>query len=289
MIHFKRKYKIVSRFLLSTALTMLISCQPDELDNGNGLKAGEMDAGFTVTLTEESNTYLLEANQSYLTSQWDLGVGAGFEIGGGTYEVFYPDAGSYTVQHRVSGIGGTTATETQTIDVETSDPLAGNIVRGGKFDTQEDIDQWQVVSISASGTEWNFENGQATVTGGGWNQKGIYQAIEVIEGQEYMIDFDVSSTSGVTNTWFEVFVGTKEPRNGADYSDGGAVAKFSTWGGCANEAFSGKISVVGCDFNGVQGQFIAETAGTHYLVIKCGGEDLKEGVTVDNIEMRAVR
>lgn len=57
---------------------MLISCQPDELDNGNGLNAGEMDAGFTVIPTEETNTYLLEANQSYLTSQWDLGVGAGF-------------------------------------------------------------------------------------------------------------------------------------------------------------------------------------------------------------------
>ena len=47
---------------------MLISCQPDELDNGNGLNAGEMDAGFTVTTTDESNTYLLEANQ--VTSIW---------------------------------------------------------------------------------------------------------------------------------------------------------------------------------------------------------------------------
>ena len=42
--------------------------------------------------------------------EWELVLKSEEEL-----EIFYPDAGSYTVQHRVSGIGGTTATETQTV------------------------------------------------------------------------------------------------------------------------------------------------------------------------------
>ena len=36
-----------------------------------------------------------------------------------------------------------------------------------------------------------------------------------------------------------------------------------------------------------QGVFVAQSTETIYLVIKCGGEDLLDGVSVDNVEMRA--
>lgn len=274
-------------YVLLTAL-IVISCQPDEFQDGNGLSASEMDASFTITPVDGiNNTYLFTANTTYLTSQWDVADNSGFNIGGTTKEVFFPDAGTYIIKHRVTGIGGASTIAEQEFVVETSDPLAGNIVRGGKFDTADDISEWTVLNISASGTEWTFADGKAKVAGGGWNQKGIYQAVDVIEGVTYKVDMLVSSTTGVQNTWFEVFASSTTPVDGSDYSAGGAIAKFSTWGGCATEAFSGKLSVVGCDFSGEQGVFVAQSTETIYLVIKCGGEDLLDGVSVDNVEMRA--
>lgn len=285
------KSKWVAKFLSLVIITVTISCQPDEFGNGNGLTATDMDAGFTVTtVSGANNTYLLEANNSYITSSWDIDNGAGFFAGGNSEEVFYPDAGTYTVQHKVTGIGGSAEAVSQTIDVETSDPLFGNIVRGGKFDTVDDIAEWTVLNISASGTEWTFADGKATVQGGGWNQKAIYQAIEVIEGQTYKIDMIASSTSGIINTWFEVFASPTQPVDGNDYSAGGILASINFWAGCGASPFSGLLTEVGCGdtvYPGEPGKFIAEASGTIYLVIKCGGENLQDGISIDNVEMRA--
>ncbi|MDA9344211.1 hypothetical protein N9R06_03870 [Algibacter sp.] len=282
----KSSVRVLSIMLVAL---MIISCQPDELGSGNGLVATDMDASFTITQVTDNNknTYLFTANGSYLTSHWDVGGDSGFSIGGDTKEVFFPDAGTYNIQHKVTGIGGASTIASQDLVVEISDPIAGNIVKGGRFDTDEDIAEWTVLNISASGTEWTFADGVATVQGGGWNQKGIYQTVDVIEGLTYKIDMLVSSTSGVQDTWFEVFASSTPPVDGADYSAGGAKAKFSTWGGCGTGPFSWLLTVGGCDFNGEQGIYVAEATETIYLVIKCGGFDLKDGVSIDNVEMRA--
>ncbi len=277
------------RFFSILFMATIFSCQPDEYGDGNGLTSTEnLDADFTITAIEgENNTYKFSAtNENYLTSHWDVNDGTGFNIGRNTMVDFYPDAGSYTIHHKVTGAGGIYKISTQNLEIETSDPFAGNIVKGGKFETNADVSEWTVLNISPSGTEWTFDNGKATVQGGGWNQKGIYQAIDVIEGLTYKVDMLVSSTSGVQNTWFEVFASSTPPVDGSDYSAGGAIAKFSTWGDCGIEPFSWLLTVGGCDFTGEQGKFIAEATETIYLVIKCGGEDLKNGVSVDNIEMR---
>lgn len=285
------KSKWVVNMLSIVLVTLTISCQPDELGSGNGLTATDMDAGFTITtVSDANNTYLLEANNSYITSSWDIGNGAGFYAGGNSEEVFYPDAGTYTIQHKVTGKGGASAIVSETLNVETSDPLFGNIVRGGKFDTSNDISEWTVLNISASGTEWTFADGKATVQGGGWNQKGIYQAIEVVEGQTYQIDMLASSTSGIVNTWFEVFASPTPPVDGNDYSAGGVIASINYWAGCGSTPFSGLLSEVGCGdtvYPGEPGKFIAEATETIYLVIKCGGENLIDGISIDNVEMRA--
>jgi hypothetical protein len=283
-----KRSAIVGLCSLLTAFA-LISCQPDEFDNGNGLNTSEdVDASFTISPVEgKNNTYLMTPNGSYITSFWNLDDGAGFNAGSATREVFYPDAGTYNIHHKVIGIGGLSATTQQQLIVESSDPLAGNIVRGGTFADDNDIAKWTVLNIGNPGTEWTFGDGKAKVNGGDWNQQAIYQSVDVIEGVSYHIDLLVSSTSGVEDTWFEVYASSKTPVDGADYSGDGAVAKFSTWGECAKEPFNGKLSVVGCDFDGEQGAFTAQATETIYLVIKCGGADLKDGVFIDNVEMRA--
>lgn len=275
-------------------MMIVTSCQPEDSFKNNGLVSSDLDASFTITpVSGVTNRYTLEAQSAdgVLTNWWDSGDGSGKFRGKVNEEIFLPDAGIYTVTHTVVGIGGTTYTSTQELTVEESDPNAGNIVKGGKFDTAEDIANWTVVNISASGTEWTFANGKATVQGGGWNQKGIYQAIDVIGGKTYKIDMLVSSTSGVSNTWFEVFASPTKPVDGSDYSAGGKLITINTWAGCGSEPFSGKLSIVGCDLGAITypnepGKFIAENTGTIYLVIKCGGEDLKDGIVVDNVEMR---
>lgn len=284
------KLKWVIKFLFAVLITLTLSCQPDELDDGNGLNTTDMDAGFTVSeVSDANNTYLLQANSSYITSSWDIDNGAGFYPGGNSEEVFYPDAGTYTIQHRVTGIGGGSAIASQTVNVETSDPLLGNIVRGGKFETAEDIAEWTVLNISAAGTEWTFADGKAIVQGGSWNQKAIYQAIDVVEGQTYKIDMLVSSTSGIINTWFEVFASPTPPIDGNDYSAGGILSTINYWAGCGDVPFNGLLSNIGCGgivHPGEPGKFIANATETIYLVIKCGGENLLDGISIDNVEMR---
>jgi hypothetical protein len=83
-----------------------------------------------------------------------------------------------------------------------------------------------------------------------------------------------------------VYCGYAAPVTGTDYSEGGKLRALSTWDGCATATFSGKISVVGCKPENNLGIFTATKTGTAYLVIRGGGEDMKAGVKIQNIEMR---
>lgn len=290
------KFRTITYMLIMLGVISMITvigCQPEDSFDNNGLTATDIDASFTVTPVEGvMNHYILKAQTNdVISSKWNLGEGD--YLGKMTEEIFLPDAGNYTITHTAIGRGGATNSASQELLVEQSDPNAGNIVLGGKFETPDDISHWTVLNISASGTEWIFENGKATVKGGGWNQKAIYQPIEVIGGKTYKINMSVSSTSGVSNTWFEVFASTTPPVEGSDYSAGGKLITLNTWAGCGSTPFSGKLSDVGCDLNalkypGEPGKFVAEATGTIYLVIKCGGENLKDGIAVDNVEMRGV-
>ena len=125
------------------------------------------------------------------------------------------------------------------------------------------------------------------MTGGGWNQQGIYQTINVLKDKTYKIDLVAASTTGMSNTWFEVYCSTTAPTQGSDYNAGGILRNINTWDGCGTSAFSGKISVVGCNVDKNKGTFTPTADGVMYLVIKGGGEDLKGGISIDNIEVRA--
>lgn len=268
---------------------MLISaCTPEEFDN-NGLVDTSLDATFTVVPDGSSpNHFTLKANNNnYIMSKWNLGDGSPEFIGDQEQAIFLPDAGTYEITHYAIGKGGYSQSTTSELVVATSDPNSGNIVVGGKFDSADDISKWTVLNISASGTSWAFAGGKATVTGGGWNQQGIYQAISVLKGKTYKIDLVCSSTTGVSNTWFEVYCSTTAPTQNSDYSAGGILRNINTWDGCGTSTFAGKISTVGCNADKNKGTFTAQENGTMYLVIKCGGENLSGGITIDNVEVRA--
>ncbi|WPR72648.1 hypothetical protein SLW70_05825 [Flavobacterium sp. NG2] len=270
-------------FALAT-LGILNSCQPDEVGNGNGLTDANVDASFTITpVAGAVNKYTLSAQtNNVLASKWDVGEG---EYAGKMIEtVSFPDAGTYTIVHTAIGKGGATKTATKQIVVATSDPVAGNIIQGGKFESATDHAKWTILNISASGAAWTFNNGSATIKGGGWSQQGIYQAVQVQANKDYKIDMKVSG-SGASNTWFEVFVSKTAPVQNSDYSADGKRMGLSTWDGCGNAPFSGKLSVVGCTGSGNTVRFTE--AGTVYLVIKCGGENIgTTGISITNVEMR---
>lgn len=272
-----------------TTIILATSCMPDDFEN-NGLKETSLDATFTISTVDGSpNNFILKTNASnYIGSKWNLGDGAPAYFGSNEEEIFLPDAGDYTITHYAVGRGGFMEEESLPLNVATSDPNSGNIVLGGKFNTEDDISAWTILTISASGAAWNFSDGKATITGGGWNQQGIFQAIDVIEGKTYKIDLIASSTTGVSNTWFEVFCSTTAPTQNSDYSAGGTLRNINTWDGCGTSAFSGKISSVGCNASKNTGTFTAAATGTMYLVIKCGGENLSGGISIDNVEVRGV-
>lgn len=275
-------------------MVILNACQPEDSFKDNGVVSDELDASFTITPVQGvTNRYVLEAQSAngVLTNWWDSGDGSGKFRGKKSEEIFLPDAGTYTISHTAVGIGGETFTSTQELIVELSDPNAGNIIKGGKFATSEDIAQWSIGGTGSSDGVWTFANGKATLTASGWGGRGIYQAVDVIAGKTYKIDMLASSTSGVSETWFEIYCGYSMPTTTGDYNEGGKLMTINTWAGCGGDPFSGKLSIIGCDlgvlaYPNEPGKFVATTTGTAYLVIRGGGNDMKNGITITNVEMR---
>jgi len=264
-----------------------ISCVPDTIDGeGNGLTQGPLDGSFTVTKTAE-NRYVLKANSdNYLASRWNIDD-EGFNGGSHIQDLFLPDAGTYVIEHQAAGIGGQVGgTGQQTIVVPTSDPISGNMIQGGRFDTPEEIAKWSIHKISVTKAQWTFGNGQATIIASEGNQQAIYQAINVEEGKKYSIDMVASSDTPLVDTWFEAYVLNSLPADGQDVS-GQIYRSINTWAGCGTSSFKGKVSLVGCDTEKNKGIFTATTTGTVYLVIKCGGK-LVSGLNIDKVEFRRV-
>lgn len=264
-------------------LIAFISCQPNDFSEGNGLSDANVDASFTITpLAGVVNRYLLESQTTnVIASKWDIGEGS--YNGKMKEEIYLPDAGTYTITHTSVGRGGLTNSVSKDLIVTDSDPVAGNLINGGKFDTTDDFNEWTVLNISASGTTWSYVPGNINVSGGGWNQQAIYQAIEVQANKNYKIDLKVWG-NGATNTWFEVYASKTPPVQNNDYS-GDIRMQLNTWAGCGASSFTGKLSTIGCGGSGNIVNF--SEAGTVYLIIKCGGEYIgASGINVDNVEFR---
>jgi hypothetical protein len=277
--------------ILSIVAFALISCQPDQLGEGNGLSESDLDAGFTISVVSGvDNTYLLTANASYMSTNWDLGLGTGFYAGGEMEEIFYPDSGIYEISHAVLGKGGSSSIITQQLNVELPDPLVGNLIKGGEFEDVSDHSKWTVLNISEPGSRWIFNEGSATIIASGGNQ-GIYQAIEVVANKEYTIDMLIAGNSN-ENFWFQVYASTVEPIQMQDYGSN-KVMGLDTWEGCGTGSFNGLFSTISCQensyTNSVSNVVTFDTSGTAYLVIKSGGDLPTSVITIRNVEMRGTK
>jgi hypothetical protein len=265
------------------------SCSKPDI-NDQGLVQSTLDASFTVTQLSANRFWVAAKDSSYILSKWDIGDGGGPQTGRHSREIFLPDAGTYTITHHAVGKGGVAFTASETINVATSDPVAGNLVQGGKFETPEDDAKWTRHVIGEPAITWTMANGKMTAMGGDWGHSAIYQAIEVEANKDYRFSMLVSG-SGATDTWFEVYFGSVAPTPGNDYSDGGIQIALNTWAGCGNGPFSGNIAVIGCEgeLKGKDGVIRFTTGGTKYLFIKTGGANLgTTGISIDNVELRGM-
>jgi len=270
----------------------LFSCTQENYDDQVLVTKDMLDASFSADLMpNESNTYQITTTtrDNVISDKWDIGDGTGYVRGKDAFDLFLPDAGDYTIKHKVIGAGGIISDEAVvTITVETSDPIAGNLVKGGKFATDEDIARWTIGGTGSTDGTWTFGEGKATLNASGWAGRGIYQPIEVEAGRSYQINMFAGSTSGCVDTWFEVYCGYANPATvSGDYKEGGALLKINTWDGTGKIPFAGKITDVGSttDANGV---FSATETGTVYLVIRGGGSNMGDGISITNIEFRGI-
>ena len=280
-----KKQRFLFLFFMTVVLS-ITSCQPDDSIVNNGLTDNNVDASFQIVPVEgKVNVYKLIANTTGVTSSlWD--TGAGFYAGKMVEEISLPDAGTYTISHTAIGKGGGKATTSKEVIVATSDPLKGNLVKGGSFVTAEDQANWKIVAYGAGGN-WTYSAKGATVSGG---HAGIYQAIDVVKDKEYTIDMFVTGDAS-TDMWFEVYAGKADPATtSGDYSDGGKVMGLNTWDGCGNNTVSGKLSVIGCTKNAklnIKSNVVKfDTTGKIYLMVRCGGGIAPGGLTIKGVELR---
>lgn len=245
------------------------------------LPPGDENANFTYTFSPDNpNQVIFTAQPAVETwfTHWDFGDNTAGE--GTQVTKLYPRAGDYDVRFKIFAESGT-AEIVQTVNIE-ADLGGPNLVQNGELDGG---DFWSVLPISG-GVEVAFQGGAATWTGGGFGHVGIYQQIEVEANQAYQIDMDLSG-SGMTDCWFEVYVGTAVPVEGMDYNDGGIRLGLNTWNGCGNAPFDTQLTTISCA--GGDGTFEFATATTAYLVIRGGGANYGEtGLTADNISIRPI-
>lgn len=146
-----------------------------------------------------------------------------------------------------------------------------------------DISKWIPVQLSIPTTVTetiNQSEGSIWFKGGtgGYDQAGVYQAIQVKANVPYKIDMNVEG-SGATNVWFEAWISSKQPVDGQDVTkDWDPNAKtllgINTWDGCGAGAFNGLLSKVQCEVTVGQGTITFPTSGTYYITIKSGGNNL---------------
>ncbi len=241
------------------------------------------DAIFTISYDAENpNKVYFVAKPAVPTwyTHFSFGDKTSFDEGLETSKV-YLKKGEYDVEFKIYTEGGT-ASSIQTVIID-SDFAGPNILRNGDFTDGDEY--WTILPIS-DGVSVSMENNNAQWTGGGWGQQGIYQAVHVLPNNQYQISMDIKG-SGLSDSWFEVYIGMEPPVPGQDYSDGGMRLVLNTWNGCGNEPFDGPFSDYSCGGSGAIFEF--PTEGTAYFVIRGGGANYGDtGVTVDNIAIRSL-
>lgn len=268
-------------FLIVGILLSTTGCS-DDLENV--IPPTSEDAIFSISYDPENPNkvyFLAEPAIDTWYTHWSFGDNTSYDGGLETSKT-YLKKGEYNVEFKIFTEGGT-ASYVQTVVIE-SDFEGPNILRNGDFIDNDEF--WTVLPI-ADGVNVSFENNNAQWTGGSWGQIGIYQPIHVLANNLYQISMDIK-LSGLSDSWFEVYVGMEAPViGGLDYSDGGMRLLLNTWDGCGSEPFEGDFSEISCAGSGATFEF--NTEGTAYLVIRGGGANYGDiGVILDNIAIRSL-
>jgi len=272
-----QKNKFLSKFLFVLSILAVFGCTSEE---ETVVSPTNEDAQFTYTFDSENQNKVLftgTPNVDTWYTHWDFGDNTAAESLQVEKEYFLK--GDYDVRFKIFTEGGTAET-VQTISIE-KDIIGPNEVQNGELDGD---DFWTVLPISG-GVEVEFKNGTAVWTGGGFGHVGIYQQVNLLANTSYQVNMDISG-SGLTDSWFEVYIGTVAPVDGMDYTDGGMRLGLNTWDGCGSDPFDSSFSAISCKGDGI---FEFANEASAYLVIRGGGADYgTTGVTVDNISIRAL-
>jgi len=264
----------------------IAGCSPESSD----LEIGPVpEASFIIEIDNSNiNTFTLTSTtEGAFLHLWD--TGNGYVEGNAINSAYFPDKGEYEIRLIALSSGGVDTSNVQTVVVETSDPVAGNLINGGKMEAGDE--QYWNTFVIGSGVNFAIANGAMVGTGGSWGHAGFYQAVEVVANKTYRFSATVSG-SGASDTWYEVYFGTDQPTDGQDYTSGGTQIGLNTWSGCGNSEFSGNVLNIGCvgDLVGTDGTVTFDTSGTIYFVVKSGGSYLGDtGLAMDNIELRGTR
>jgi PKD repeat protein len=164
--------------------------------------------------------------------------------------------------------------------------FAQNLITNGTFD---DATGWTVVN------QWGTDstNGSVTIAGGaanigkinpadgGWIHMGLYTSVYLTPGW-YQFDMNMTYT-GINDIWGEVYIGTAQPVNNAEYNGNQQVIKaYNAWDCGSIKTYSGSAVAAGCDTSS-PGKFQITSAGTYYLLFRTGGGTYgASGITLDN-------
>jgi len=104
----------------------------------------------------------------------------------------------------------------------------------------------------------------------------FYQEVTIEHGQHYICNMAAKAIQEMNNSWFEVYLGTDEPADGADYGSGQTALggfKWSGWeAGCEGlDLFDGTLRNDGCLAGSTDTILIeGEGSSTMYLGFKAG-------------------
>jgi PKD repeat protein len=257
-------------------LSIAISCDDNESINMAAPTAE--DAAFTFEFDTQNPNKVHFTSTTQIDAwytHWSLGDNSSAE-GFETSKV-YLKKGDYDVRFKVFTKGGT-AESTQTVVIN-KDFEGPNIIQNGEFNGS---DNWNILPIS-DGVDVTFDGSNAVWSGGSGGHAGIYQAVHVEANTPYQIDMEIAS-NGMSDSWYEVYIGASIPAAGQDYNDGGIRLGLNTWNGCGTEPFDGLFTEISCAGEG-NGLVEFNTSGTVYLVIRGGGFGTTTDVTLDNVSL----
>ena len=245
-------------------------------------------ATFKVTAVPGNDTKFVITNTTQgqcVGTRWDLGKGSGSAMGKTADTVFYPLAGTYTINMQaLDKRGKLYSAPPVSVTTTKNDPAYDNLIRGGKMDAG-DNQYWGKYDANANKIIWTLANNAYTATTAtkpvtASVNGGIYQAVQVVANKTYRFTMN-ASYGAPQDAWLEVYLGQTVPADGKDYTDNKKLGVI-TWGTWT--AFNGAKTF----------DLTFGASGTIYAVIKIGcnapnGHFSTQGLSVTNVDFRRIQ